>query len=481
MKKIKLSVAKFFIRIGMFFKEIFTPLIKGKIFTKINFLVLGTGNVAHKQYIKGLIYFCFEVMFFTLMFSNPTINSTPIGFKAIKNLATLGTVEGGVSQWNPVTMTFESIQPDNSMLMLLYGVVTLGIIAGFILLYFSAQKSVAKADAAVSEGKKPTTFVEDLKTLLDEKFHATLLVPALIGIILFTVLPTIFMVLIAFTNYDKDHVQNKLIDWVGLQNFISVFSGNGNFSEIHSRFLPVLGWTAVWAVFATLLNYFGGIFLAILINNKNVKCKALWRTIFIMTIAIPQFISLLAIRMLTSKYGPLGSNGALHGFWKAIGIEGDLFGQYNNANLVRTAIIIVNMWIGIPYTMLMTSGILMNVPKDLYEAAEIDGASKFTMFRKITFPYIIFITTPYLIQSFIGNITSFNVIFLLSGGNPVAPGGYIAGKTDLLVTWLYKLTIDQQQYNLGAVIGIFTFLITASITLISYRRSKAYKEEDTFQ
>lgn len=143
-------------------------------------------------------------------------------------------------------------------------------------------------------------------------------------------------------------------------------------------------------------------------------------------------------------------------------------------------VIIINMWLGIPYTMLMTSGILMNIPADLYEAGTVDGASKTKMFFKITLPYVVFVTTPYLISSFIGNINSFNTIFLLTGGNP-AHGSYTAGGTDLLVTWLYKLTIDSEQFNTGAVIGILTFIITATITLITYRNSKAYKEEDTFQ
>ena len=130
----------------------------------------------------------------------------------------------------------------------------------------------------------------------------------------------------------------------------------------------------------------------------------------------------------------------------------------------------------------MTSGILMNIPTDLYEAATVDGASKSKMFFKITLPYVVFVTTPYLISSFIGNINSFNSIFLLTGGGPtITTGTYKAGETDLLVTWLYKLTIDNGDYNTGAVIGILTFIITATITLIAYRNSKAYKEEDTFQ
>ena len=154
-----------------------------------------------------------------------------------------------------------------------------------------------------------------------------------------------------------------------------------------------------------------------------------------------------------------------------------------NPNTARVAVLIINLWVGVPYTMLQTSGILMNIPTDLYEAATIDGANKNQMFRNITLPYIIFVTTPYLISSFIGNINSFNIIYLLTGGGPSIPGyeASQSGATDLLVTWLYKLTIEKYEYNAGAIIGIITFLITSTLTLITYRRSKAYKEEDTFQ
>ena len=198
-----------------------------------------------------------------------------------------------------------------------------------------------------------------------------------------------------------------------------------------------------------------------------------------MTIAVPQFISLLAVRNILGEYGPINAllmN--LNLISEPIGFLG--LHPSDSETLAKVMVIIINMWVGIPYTMLMTSGILMNIPADLYEAAKVDGASTFKMFAKITLPYVIFITTPYLISSFVGNINSFNSIFLLTGGGPTYVG-YQAGGTDLLVTWLYKVTIDQGMYNTGAVIGIFTFIITASITLITYRRSKAYNEEDTFQ
>lgn len=143
------------------------------------------------------------------------------------------------------------------------------------------------------------------------------------------------------------------------------------------------------------------------------------------------------------------------------------------------------MWRGMPYTMLATSGILMNIPDELYESSRIDGAGPVRRFISITFPYIMFVMGPQLITTFTGNINNFNVIFFLTGGGPklMTDIGQ-PGRTDLLVTWLYTLTVNKGQYpeyNFGAVIGLFTFLVTAFFTLIVFNSSKSVKQEDTFQ
>lgn len=379
----------------------------------------------------------------------------------------------------------------NSFLMMLFGLATFLVIALYLIAWVVNIASSYKAEVDVKEGRKPSTFIEDLKSLLDSRFHMTLLTPALILIAIFTILPTVLMIFIAFTDMNTSAVVSGsvLIEWVNIQNFVDLFGGDaGNeiAREIGQNFGRVLVWTFEWALIATFSCYFGGIFLALLINRKDVKLKKLWRTVFILTIAIPQFITLLIMRNLLIESGPINTmlDKIIPGYepinflQQGSGADASTKGIW----IARGTVLVVNLYIGIPYTMLMTSGILMNIPSDLYEAATIDGANKWQMFRKITLPYVIFVTTPYLIQSFIGNITSFNTIFLLTGGGPtVAGSGHIAGHTDLLVTWLYKMTIDNYKYNAGSIIGILTFMITASITLICYRNSKAYKEEDTFQ
>ena len=125
------------------------------------------------------------------------------------------------------------------------------------------------------------------------------------------------------------------------------------------------------------------------------------------------------------------------------------------------------------------TGLLQNVPAYLYDATKIDGANGAEIVFKITLPYIMFIMGPYIITQFTGNINNFNVIYLLSAGKPT-PVGQTAGKTDLLVTWLYKLTIDNQEYNIGAVIGIMTFVVLSIVALVTYRNTKSYKDEEGF-
>lgn len=453
--------------------------IDGSLGTKFSHFIFGAGNFYHGQYIKGTIYFLLQVLIVLFMILCPEVNGTPYGYKALCNLSLKNVTEGGEFDPTTGTMTIGS----DCKLMVLFGFVTIAVIVIYFILWVKNIESSYKADLDVKKGKKPSSFKEDLNDLLDSKFHVLMLTPTCIAALIFTILPTVFMISLAFSSYndiDMNDAGTKLFHWVGIDNFIHVFTGEGSLGfEIKNRFFPVLGWTFVWAIFATFTCYFGGIILALLINKKGLFGKKVFRTIFILTIAVPQFISLLAVRNILGEYGPI--NSLLQNLGWTSGPIGFLGLNINdNEYLAKVMVIVINMWLGIPYTMLMTSGILMNIPSDLYEAATVDGASRSKMFFKITLPYVIFVTTPYLISSFVGNINSFNTIYLLTGGGP-AHTGYQAGGTDLLVTWLYKVTIDQGEYNTGAVIGIFTFVITATITLITYRKSKAYNEEDTFQ
>lgn len=438
----------------MTFRELFK---EGDIATKLSFVVMGAANLANKQYLKGLIFLLSQIAFFYWLIRN--------GLHALAMLATLGTREQGLVF--DETLGIQVLQEgDNSMLLLLFGIAAIVICVLLVGLYVINLKSARHLHELKQAGKKIPSTMDDLGSLLNERFHATLMTIPLLGVLLFTVLPLLYMISIAFTNYDHTHLPPKnLFTWVGLVNFGNVISGN-----MADTFFPVLGWTLIWATLATVTCFFFGILLALLINTKGLKFKGVWRTIFVITMAVPQFISLLVMRNLLNGAGPINAT------LLNLGLIDSAIPFLTDPIWAKITVIVVNMWIGIPATMLVSTGIIQNLPTDQIEAARIDGANKLQIFRNITFPQILFVMMPALIQQFIGNINNFNVIFLLTGGGPSNSDFYGAGSTDLLVTWLYNLTVNTMDYNLASVIGILIFILSAAFSLLAYTRTNSFKE-----
>ncbi len=325
---------------------------------------------------------------------------------------------------------------------------------------------------------KPKSFKESMKSLFNDKFHITILSLPIIGIVFISIVPLLFSILVAFTNYSsKNYPPTQLFTWIGLENFFSIFNPapDSVYAVLPQALLKTVRWTLIWAIVATFSNYILGIVVALMINKDGIKLKKLWRTIFMMTVAIPQFISLLSIGILLKDTGAVGQIFHL-GFGSDSSDQGVL--------IAKIIIIIVNIWVGIPYTILSTTGILLNIPKDLYESAKVDGAGTFTQFTKITMPYILFVTGPYLITQFVGNINNFNVIYFLTGGGPAIRGSGLLGlgQTDLLITFLYKIiTSNNADYGLASTIGIVIFIICSFISIVMYNKSNSIKEEDQFQ
>lgn len=444
-------------------KQFFYAFKNGDFLTKLSFFILGFSNLFRGQPLKGILFLLSEAIYLYYMFTN--------GFSAIGKLGTLGTVRQGwvFDEERGIDIL---TQGDNSMLILLYGVFAIFITVAFLLLLKAAAIQSYELEKEVKKGKKPLTFRKELMQYTDSKLHRTLLFLPVTGVVVLTVLPLIFMILIAFTNFDRNHQPpGNLFTWVGLDNFKAMLSSG---SALGKTFFPVLGWTLVWATAATALNYILGMLLAMLINKKGIRMKGFFRTVFILSIAIPQFVSLLVMRNILDDDGPLNV------LLEKAGIISEYIPFLTNASNARIAVIIINLWIGIPYTMLITTGILMNIPEDLYESAKIDGATPITQYFRITLPYVFFVTAPYLITQFIGNINNFNIIYFLTRGGPATLDYYQAGKTDLLVTWLYKLTVNSKDYSYASTIGILVFVISAVFSLIAYRKTPSYKSEEEF-
>jgi len=457
-------------------------IIKGDAITKLSCIIMGLGHIFRGQKVRGIIYLLLEAVFaiyiavfggrYLAMFFRNFFTGGNVGF----------TQTHISSEWNAELGEYTKIPGDNSFHVVLYGILTLFVVLFFALVWLKSVKESVLLEELSIIGKKPTVFRDDIRNYLDSKFHTTLLSLPMIGLFLFTIVPLVTMIMIAFTNYDANHeVPERLFQWVGVENFNDMLSGN---SSLGKTFWRVLGWTLGWAVLATFTNYFGGMLLAIFINKKGIRFKRGYRTLFVATIAVPQFVSLMIIsKMLDTGGGMLGSGGGIiTQFVEKVFNYHLQFGL--DITTTRIWIIIANMWIGIPFSMLLCSGILMNIPSDLYESARIDGASPARQFCKITLPYMLFVTGPYLITQFIGNINNFNVIYLLSGGGPGDNIKYTNGAkgTDLLITWLYKLSLGaDRNYKLASVIGILVFVISAVFSLVVYNRSSAVQGEGNFQ
>lgn len=437
---------------------------KGSMLTRLSALVFGTGCLAGGQIIKGLIFLAAEAAIIFYMIQT--------GLHNLGMLVTLGELEQQ-KVWNESRSVYEYVDGDRSQLILLFGIITLAVVVLLILLARSSLRQAYKIECLKKEGCRIPSFKEELQELFNGNLHLTLLSLPVLGVLVFTILPLVFMISMAFTSYSVENSKLVLFDWVGIENFKRVIGLGGSLGK---TFWPVLGWTLIWALVATFSNYFFGLILALFINWKEIRAKKMWRFFFVLTVAIPHFVTLLIMRTM------LQPEGAVNIMLRNMGILGakESLPFFTNATWARVTVILINIWVGVPYMLLQVTGILQNIPQELYEAARVDGAGPIVTFRKITLPYMMFIMMPYLITTFTGNVNNFNVIFLTSQGLPRSVDS-TAGKTDLLVTWLYKLTIENQYYNVGAVIGIMTFVTLAVVSLITFKFSASNRNEEAFR
>ncbi|MBE6714575.1 MAG: sugar ABC transporter permease [Ruminococcaceae bacterium] len=441
-----------------------SALTEGGLFGWLSCIFMGLGNIKAGQWLKGILFFISQVAFTAFMLSPRG------GIYSISLLPSLGSSEQG-KVWNEDKGIFEYTAGDRSQLILLYGIAALCVTVAFIFLWRASVISGCRALKEKRMGLYPKTFREDIKSLFNENIHSLLMTPPTATLLVFTVLPLIYMMSMAFTDFSREGDKLVLFDWVGFDNFIAVFSRN---SVVGRQFWSVLLWTVVWAFFATFLNFLFGTFVAMLINRPGIRLRGLWRTILATTIAVPQFVSLMVVRSMVQPEGIINRM-LLNG-----GLIAERLPFLTESTWARVLVIVVNLWIGIPYTILQVTGVLNNIPKEQYDAAKVDGCTPYKTFMNVTLPYMMFVLTPYLITQFTGNINNFNVIYLLTRGEPVTVGN-TAGATDLLITWLYKLSVDQQKYNLAAVIGILTFATLSVVALITYRSTGSYKNEEGFK
>lgn len=327
----------------------------GNLLTRLSFFILGLGNLVNRQLVRGFVFLGLEAAYVYYM--------AAFGAQALVNMTTLGTVEQG-KVYNEALGIYEYAAGDNSMLFLLYGVITLALSLAFLFAACMSLKSAYCTQLRLEKGMPVPKFKDDLRSIREENLHTAMLALPIAGIIIFTIIPLVFMILIAFTSYDHEHQPpGNLFTWVGLANFRAML---GQGSKLAATFWPVLQWTLVWAVCATVSNFILGVLLALLINRKGTKAKGFWRFMFVLSIAIPQFVSLLSMRTIFNANGPVNV------ILRHIGLIGmtESIPFFTDPTLAKITIILINIWIGVPYTMLSATGILQNIPTELYEAGK---------------------------------------------------------------------------------------------------------------
>lgn len=414
--------------------------------TLLAVLFMGLSHiVCFKQYLKGAIYALCEVCFIVCI---------PWIIGKLSDLITLGSPQPNI----PIK------DRDNSIFMLIDGILVIMVIILFLTLYVLSVKNAQQEYkhfcifGKVNSGK--------IGNLSNKAFPVITLAPSVVLILFFVVAPLVFSACVAFTNYSMpDHLPpNNTVDWVGFDNFVALFGGNATWTKAFGR---VALWTVIWAVLATATCFIMGLVLAVILKELKIRFKPLFRTIFILPYAVPCVVSMLVWANLLN-----GSFGIVNRTLKAS------IPWLSDPTMAKFTCVLINLWAGFPYFMLLVMGNMTAISEDIYEAARIDGANTVQMVKKITLPLVLYQTMPLLIMGFTHNINNFGAIYFLTQGNPVVSDTTTttAGGTDILVTWIYNLTMTAQRYHYASVIAVVIFVFMAPFAIWNFRQTKAYKE-----
>jgi len=415
-------------------------------------IIPGLGQIANQQLSKGLLFLAITGLF--------AFELCVFGIQALTGLMTLGSVPG----------------EDHSLFMLIEGTLQLIVTVIFLMFYIFNIHDSRKTAAMKAAGLKVNTTARDMICHAGDKgFPYLFTLPAYIMMVFVIIFPVLVTLFVALTNYDFYHIPpNRLIDWVGFKNFLNIFF-LGSYRE---TFVNVLGWTIIWTICATTLQIILGILTALFVNQDFIKGKRIYRMIFLFPWAVPAFITIMSFsNIFNDSIGAMNAqvipllNHLPFVELPAIAWKTDPF-------WTKTALIMIQTWLGFPYIYVMVTGVLQAIPGELYEAAKIDGATFLQRFKHITFPMILFATAPVMITQYTFNFNNFSIIYLFNEGGPGSAGAG-AGSTDILISWIYKLTTGTSpQYSVAAAVTLLISFIVIGISLIAFKKSNAFGNEE---
>ena len=418
------------------------------IFSYLTFLIPGLGQFLNKQYMKAIFFF---------------IGSLFIYLVAIPYALGYGNFQGdGVA--GLISLAEGGKRLDKSIIFMIEGIIAIMLLLISLFILYISFKDVNTVEKNKIKGIRPNLWFETKANILTEGFPYLVITPASLAVIFIILVPITTTILISFTNYDPNN-QSKFT-WAGLQNYKLLALGQGVAGR---AFWPIVVWTIIWTFSSTTLAIAIGFILSLIANQERIRFKGFFRTVYLLPWAVPAFISIMFFSQMLSINGPLTQ--LLN---NVFGVTLDI---KNNTLQTRTTLILLQGWLGSSYVFLLSTGILQGIPSDLYEAAEIDGATGFKKTMRITIPLVLFQTAPLLIGQYTFNFNNFSIIHLFNGGGPFNPSVYgnVAGSTDLLISYIYKLTINSNYQGMGAAVTIVVSLVLMFFSWLGFRNTKAFK------
>ena len=415
-------------------------------------IIPGVGQFKNGQKFKAGLFFAVFLIFLGEMLL--------FGGQALYNFVTLGSVP----------------MEHNSLFLLIEGTLQVIVTVIFIIFWVLNIKDAYQVRQSIEKGfPVAVTRKEFFNKLYEDGFAYLLTIPAYLVMIVAIIFPVMVTLFMAFTNYDFRHIPPaNLIDWIGFSNFTNIFT----LSSYRDTFVKVFSWTVIWTVLATTLQITLGILTAVVANQKFVKFRRVFGVIFLLPWAVPAFITIMSFsNMFNDTAGAINT--------QVIPLLNNLpFVDIGNIAWktdpfwTKTAIILIQGWLGFPYIYVMVSGILQSISEDLYEAAKMDGANAIQRFRNITLPAIFLVAAPTFVTQYTGNFNNFSMIYLFNEGGPGSLGGN-AGSTDILISWIYKLTTGgSPQYSIASALTLIISFVVISISLLVFKKTNAFNMED---
>lgn len=420
-------------------------------FKPLTSLILpGLGQYFNKQYFKSMLFFIgtLFIYFIAIPYALGYGNYRGDGLKGIITLA-----QGGK-------------RLDKSIIFMVEGLVAVILMLFSIAIIAVSYKDARDVQLNMYRGIRPRTKFETIESVKEDGFPYIVTIITYILLSFVVILPVLTTILLSFAGMDPNN-QSKF-KWIGLKNYQLLITGTG---IAGGPFWRIFLWTMIWTIAATTVAITVGFGLALIANNERIKGKTLYRTIYLLPWAVPAFITIMFFSIMSSSNGVLTKTLEM--------LFGGDWAIKQSTTLTRVALILLQTWLGSSYVFLLSTGVLQGIPADLYEAADIDGATVWQKLSKITIPLVLFQTAPLLIGQYTFNFNNFSIIYLFNGGGPFDPSKYgnMAGSTDLLISYIYKLTIQKQYQSVGAAITVFISLGLILFAYIGFKNSQAFKEE----